>query len=357
MTSLKLALRAAAAVVMTGLAPGVAARAQTTTFAIKPIVIAGDDNVQATALNDAGVIVGSLYAGITDAESGFSIAGNTVTTLPAPNTSGNGFNPRAIDAAGNIYGWGHTAIGTAGAALTYYLSSNGTYNTNYQSIVVAPGSFEPHIIPVAMGLNAKGEVFFNTIYSLSGPVGSNYGKPPNYRSAPPIDRFTEIESLNLSGEIVVEGYSFNGVTSLFVGSGQSFTQVLPAGSINTRGGLLNDGGSVAGSYLDASRAPHGFVYRAGVYKTFDMPEAASAVTVTGFNNSGRVVGTYTASSNGNQHGFLFNESTVSTFGAFAGLDTVKLAISNKGAIIVADQINTQTPKYLSYRVTCSGAGC
>jgi probable HAF family extracellular repeat protein len=353
MTSSRLAFLAAVAAIL----PGLAAQAQTTKFAIKPIVIAGDDNVQATALNDAGVIVGSLYAGITDTESGFSIAGNTYTMLPAPNTSGNGFNPRAIDAAGNIFGWGHTTIGSAGAALTYYLSNNGTYNTSYQSIVVAPGSFEAHIIPVAMGLNAKGEVFFNTIYSLSGPVGSNYGKPPNYRSAPPVDRFTEIESLNLSGEIVVEGFSFNGVTSLFVGSGQAFTQVLPAGSINTRGGLLNDGGSVAGSYTDASRALHGFVYRAGAYKTFDMPEAASAIFVTAINNSGRVVGTYTARSNGKQHGFLYNESTVSTFGAFAGPDTVKLAINNKGAIVVADQIYTQTPKYLSYRVSCSGAGC
>ena len=40
-----------------------------------------------------------------------------------------------------------------------------------------------------------------------------------------------------------------------------------------------------------------------------------------------------------------------------GADTVKLAINNKGAIIVADQIYTQTLKFLSYRVACTGTGC
>ncbi len=342
---------------VSALLPSLAANAQTTQFRLKQIVIAGDDNVQATALNDAGVIVGSLYAGITDDESGFSIAGNTVTTLPPPNMSGNGFNPRAIDPAGNIYGWAHTAIGSGGSALTYYLSNNGTYNAAYQSLLLAPGTFEAHIIPVAMGLNAKGEVFFNTIYSLDDPVGANYGKPPNYKTPPSVDRFTEIESLNNSGTIVEEGFSFTGDYSLYVGKGKAFTQVLPAGSINTRGGLLNNAGAVAGSYLDASHQPHGFVYAGGNYTVFEIPEPATAVLATGFNDMGRVVGSYTSAANGKQHGFLYNGTTVSTFGAFGKNDTVKLAINNKGNIIVSDQIYTTNLKYLSYAVSCHGAGC
>ena len=353
MISTKVALLAALSATL----PMLAAQAQTTKFNIKQIVVAGDDNVQAAALNDSGVIVGTVYAGITGAPSGFSMAGNTVTTLPSPNVQGAGFNPRAIDATGNIYGWARAAAGSVGDALTYYLSNSGTYNAAYQSTVLAPSNIEADTVPVAMGLNAKGEVFFNTIYSLSGPVGTNYGKPPNYKSVPAIDRFTEIESLNNSGTIAVEGFSFSGVYSLYFGKGKTFTQVLPTGSINTRGGLLNNTGAIAGSYLDTSRAPHGFVYAGGNYTTFNMPEAASAISVTGFNDLGRVVGSYSSAADGKQHAFLYNGTTVASFGGFDSLDTVKLAINNKGAIIVADQINAHTLKFLSYRVACTGSGC
>jgi probable HAF family extracellular repeat protein len=127
------------------------------------------------------------------------------------------------------------------------------------------------------------------------------------------------------------------------------------------GGFLNNTGAIAGSYVDASHVYHGFVYQSGTYTTFDMPVAASEVSVTGINDSGRVVGYYTSGKKPKIHAFLYNGTTVSTFGAFPQFNNVNVVINNSGVMAVSSQWpdlgNGPNNKYVSYRVTCSGAGC
>ena len=77
-----------------------------------------------------------------------------------------------------------------------------------------------------------------------------------------------------------------------------------------------------------------FTYNGGEITTFDMPEAASRVTVTAMNRAGRVVGVYTDST-GAQHGFLWNGSLVSTFGKYPAGPPGRRR--NKGGMVVSEQ--------------------
>ena len=88
-----------------------------------------------------------------------------------------------------------------------------------------------------------------------------------------------------------------------------------------------------------------------------MPEAAANIAVTGINNAGRVVGRYAAASNGKIHAFLYNGSTVSSFGLYNSTDNVAVALNDRGIMVVARQIVGEKPSYESYRVICSGTGC
>ena len=334
--------------------PVFAAQAQTTTFQSKQLLIAGDDNVQARGINDSGVIVGTVFAGITSAPTGFSLLGNKVTLLPAPNAGFPAFYPVAINAAGDIFGWGRNPIDDVGDTFLY---QKGAYNPAYQQLLIAPSDIAPYIVPQFLGLTKTDEIFFNVIFSLSGPVGTNYGTPPHLQEVPMMERFTNIMSINNAGTIAGTTFSFNGVRAMFEGKNKHFTAVLPPGSTNTKGGYLNNKGAIAGSYVDGSRAYHGFVYQAGTYTSFDMPEAASDIEVTGINDLGRVVGYYKSVANQHLHAFLYNGTTVSKFGSFDQSNDVNVVINNYGVMVVMTMFFTHDPKYLSYRVICSGPGC
>ncbi len=334
--------------------PVLSAQAQATRFHIKPLIISGDDNVQATAINSSGTIVGTLYAGITDAPSAIAINGNAITTLPLPQSGYSALNPRAINDAGDILGW---ARGSFYGIAQMFLLQGDTYNPAYQEVVIEPGSNAQYLSPDPMGLSDNGKVSYNTIFGLSDPIGNHYGTPGHFHSVPEMSRFTVIQSINAHGLVAGTSYSLSGIHAMFLGRGKDFITVTPPGSINTFGGYVNDSGAVAGSYKDASRAYHGFIYSGGTYTTFDMPVAAGTVTTTGFNNKGRVVGTFTNPTTGKIHCFLYNGSVVSSFGTFPSNETVSVAISNSGGMVVNSQIPSEKPKYLSYKVSCTGTGC
>ena len=329
--------------------------AQSTSLRARLMTLQGDDNINATSVNTKGVIVATVYAGITDAPSGVKIDGKIVTALPAP-TGWGALNPRVINDKGDILGWARHAGSGALNGTDMFLLQSGSFNTAYQSTLIEPGSNISGDMPLPMALTNNLKVSFNTLYSLSGPVGTSYGKPPHFKSVPPLNRFVHVNSINESGMVAGVSYSFSGISSVFEGVAGNFSTVAPPNASRVAGGWLNASGTLAGSFEDTSGAWHGFVYQAGAYTVFDMPEAASTISVNAINDSGRVVGSFIAS-NGTQRGFLYNGSVVTAFGRFPGSDTLTLAIGNGGAILLSDEIPASEPKFLSYKVSCAGSGC
>ena len=334
-------------------AGGVAqAQAAATVFHLKPIVVQGDDNFYATSVNAKGVIVGTVYAGITDAPTGTVIDGSKVTSLPAP-SGFPGFSPRVINDNGAILGF---ARGTGQLAGTFlFLYNNGSFDPNYGGALIEPGSNISYDLPLQMQLTNDLEISYNTLLDLTGPIGDHYGKPPNVKLVPQMNRFTHINSV-YQGSAAGNTYSFNGISSVYLGVKGKFTTVTPPNSRSAAGGYLNSKGALAGNFEDTSGKNHGFVYQGGSFTVFDMPVAATDVTVNAINDKGRVVGTYT-SSNGAQHGFLYNGKTVTGFGSFSDQYTITVAIGNNGGMVLSEQLAYNPLKFLSYRVVCDGAGC
>jgi probable HAF family extracellular repeat protein len=338
------------------------AEAASTRFITKQIVINGDINVDATALNDSGTIVGTEFATITEHPVGFAMKGKAISVLPPPYDPNGGPYPQAIDKAGNIVGW--AGRGTADyPSLFFWHEATKKYDAAYEiPLNVIYGSALGHIVN-ATGLGANGEVFYNLIYNFNLSDIPKFGTPGHFAMVPDLSRFVRLNSINAAGEVAGIAFSTTGPGSVFMHDTHGYKLLVPPGAQKADGGFINASGAVAGSYGAKGVSPlapglwHGFVYSAGNYTTFDMPEPASSVSVTGFSDTGRVVGSYTSVATQQQHAFLYNGTTVSKFGTYDQFANVFVSVNNHSAMLVAEQFFDQKPNWESYKVTCSGAGC
>jgi len=151
---------------------------------------------------------------------------------------------------------------------------------------------------------------------------------------------------------------------VFVGKPGAFVTISLNGS-SASGGYVNDLGQVAGSYIDSSGRPEGFLYKSGTVTSFLMPTPAASLQVAGLNLGGRVAGAYTDMTDPNHHlqrGFLYNGSSVATFGAFPAADILQVVLNDNNVILVFDNVGAagshgQFGTYQSFRVVCRGSGC
>ncbi len=320
-------------------------------FAVRQIAINGNTDFDAASINAAGAIVGALFDAKAGTETGMEISGGTATALPNPGEPFTTFFPRVIDDAGDVLGY----AADPGLGLTdMFLLQSGSFNSAYTHAVIEPGNASG-VAPLPMSLTGNLKVSFNTILTLSAPVQTNYGRPPKYHNVPRQGEFTQINSVNRRGMVAGIAFSQSGPSAVYTGKGRAFATIAPPNAASVMGGYINDANTVAGSFVDAANAWHGFTYNGGKITVFDMPQASSRIAVTGINRAGRVVGVYTDST-GAQHGFLWTGSTVYSFGKYAAGRPVALAIGNSGGI-VASELDPPTGLYRSDLVTCRGAGC
>jgi hypothetical protein len=86
-----------------------------------------------------------------------------------------------------------------------------------------------------------------------------------------------------------------------------------------------------------------------------MPTRALSIKVTGFSDTGRVVGSYASYNTGVQHVFRYNGAVTSAFGSEPGYDNILVALNSGNKMVVALQDGGGA--WHSEVVTCSGAGC
>ena len=102
---------------------------------------------------------------------------------------------------------------------------------------------------------------------------------------------------------------------------------------------------------------HGFLLTGGVYTSFDLPTQPVNLYVTGNDQYGRVVGTYTDSSK--QYAFVFHAGIVTVLRTFPLQDQVaNVAISHYGKFIAISDYNTSNGTTRSWLATCAtGSAC
>ena len=327
-----------------------AAHAQTA-FHLHPIIVSGNADIDATAINKAGTIVGTLFDTTSNTQSGIALQNGTVTTLAAPYSGSAAPIPRAINDQGDILGYAYE-----GVPPHMFLLQGGKYNPNADITLVIEQQAGPPPLPI--GLNRNDAVFYTIIFGLQDPTDPIYGRLAKLHSMPRLMRYQTAHSINNAGMLAGTTFYGNG-SAAFVGKAKKFIELLPPGAKTATGGFVNNLDTVAGAYADSTNTQHGFTYQNGAYTSFDMPEPAQpySVAVTGINDSGRVVGTYTSQATGKQHAFLYNGTAVTAFGKFSRADFITVSINAGGAILLSRQIQQSATNYKSYRVTCDGNGC
>ncbi len=307
------------------------AQASAASFHSQQILLLGSPLVSATAINDAGTIVGISSSG---GYFGFVLQGSTLSVLS------NAY-PSAINRKGAVTGMT--------SADTGFLWENGAF---VQGVNFSLGSFSGQPIPPV--LNERQEIAYT--YSNGSTQTAYAGHSGQFHAIKGVSPQSAIvSSINKGG--VIAGYERATIQGqphnvAFVGKHGLFDMLLPPSNANVTGGFVNDSGQVA--FTDGTQ---GYVYDAGTTTSFSVPAPSYNVQIQAINNKGRIVGTYTDTSQNPtvQHVFLYNGSTVSTFGNYGATDIVHAALNDHGTMIVSDTMNGQ--QMASYRVTCSGSGC
>jgi hypothetical protein len=328
-----------------------------TKLVLTQIDVGGEANVNATSINDRGLITAVLYQAGVSAGTALIIDGGNVTTLPPLDANTNGVYPMAINDAGDVLGWNGEATYAIPHLFRYSLKTR-SYRPSHG--VILNQTYTDHSAVFPLGEDRRGDIFVNVVQGRNAPLKNEYGPIKALQQTPFEGRVETLRSLNDSGSVAGDALQDNSSASqVFVGSGSNFMYLTPPGAQSASGGYVNDSNAVAGQYSDAAAAQHGFVYSAGRFTTFDMPESATSVSVTGFNNKGRVVGSYTGAANGRKHGFIYNGSTVTSIGSFAtdGLISVAVNRSSDMVLTINASRNEESPDYVSYQVSCKGPGC
>jgi hypothetical protein len=174
------------------------------------------------------------------------------------------------------------------------------------------------LFPGIVDVNNQGAVLFN---SPSGPA-ILFDDVVTPVSAPgPVVAFNSNGSILVSGGFVKKGV---------------FYPVNYPGSTSTTVTAINDLDEVVGTYSD-SNGRHGFLYKHGVYTSFDFPAGWINVRVIAVNNNDEIVGNYQSfDPMAIIHGFTYENGNYQSFNAFnsagPGDATIPTGINDFGEI-------------------------
>ena len=146
-----------------------------------------------------------------------------------------------------------------------------------------------------------------------------------------------VTGINDSEEIVLNFTDSAGTSHCLSIAGKTVIAIADPNEVGTGPGKgtscwgINNSGQIVGSY-SASVWGNGFVYAAGTYADIIVPGATAGTIAYGLNNAGQIVGGY--ADNTGQFGFLYTASTgtyekLAVPGAYA---TLALGVNDYGAI-------------------------
>ena len=99
----------------------------------------------------------------------------------------------------------------------------------------------------------------------------------------------------------------SGATEGFLLKDRRYTEYSYPDSSETEALAINRDDEIVGSYVDATRATHGFILRDPIshprWQSFDAPKSAGFTRLTGINDDARLVGSYRDAS-GVTHGLV-----------------------------------------------------
>ncbi len=130
----------------------------------------------------------------------------------------------------------------------------------------------------------------NNGFELDIPIAKYHGV------APPNGSNGVATGINGKGDIVGYVTLGNGTTEAYLLKGAQYTEYAFPGAVSTQAYSINWQDQIAGSYVDASGATHGFILTNPLgseqWQQVDEPDAVGSTVITGMNNHHYLVGYY-----------------------------------------------------------------
>jgi probable HAF family extracellular repeat protein len=124
----------------------------------------------------------------------------------------------------------------------------------------------------------------------------------------------------------------------------TFTTIDVPGAVVTNVLGINTAGDVVGTYTTSSNGPgHGFLYSGGNFTLFDYPGASSTLAF-GINDSGLISGTAYIKNGTAAVSFLYNGTTFTTVRAPGDSATLAHGINNAGVVVGGDGVSISGTK-------------
>jgi uncharacterized membrane protein len=200
-------------------------------------------------------------------------------------------NPGQI--AGDYYGNDgvyHAIVYNSANGTYTYLPDNASYLNNLAGGINNKGLVVGNFFPDATFTNGVGWFYNGSSYTIfSDPL------------ATPGSEGTITYSVNDAGIVAGVYIDASGADHGFVYNGSTFTTIDPPGSVDTLLFGINNSNVVVGRYFDSAGLRHGFIDDNGQFTTIDFPGAVGT-GLSGINDKGDLVGYY-FDSNGFLHGF------------------------------------------------------
>lgn len=117
-----------------------------------------------------------------------------------------------------------------------------------------------------------------------------------------------------------------------ISSQLTFTTIDVPGAATTSVTAINTAGEMVGSYSDSTNGPaHGFIFNNGVFTFFDYPGAQSTIPL-GLNDSGQIVGVITQGGLA-ENGFTYDGTQFAVVKDGANQVTIAWGANNQGVIV------------------------
>ena len=151
---------------------------------------------------------------------------------------------------------------------------------------------------------------------------------------------TQLNGVNEEGQIVGTYVDSTRLHGFFLNKGK-ITTLDPPNSIRSQGGFINAKGQIVGAYRTSDQKRHGYIWRNGVFTSFNVPNDHPVLGTVplGINDRGQVVGNYVDGNGGllgpndGRHGFLLNKGIYTQLDVPGAAFTVAQGINNEGQIV------------------------
>lgn len=325
----------------------VAARADTYTFTNLATPVDGSD-FQPHAVNNAGVAAGAYFAyepwemAVATPTSFTELPEFKVPSECSTVTNGCFLQGLAINDKGQVIAERHSyPYGQQGFNMTY--SEVFQYSNNQWTEVMSPNFKSTYTVfpdVYFQGMNQAGQVLATYGHAVIDPRDPTLidtyfdgsflwtnGKDQKIIDPNAAADGTSVSGINDSGEII-GSYSKAGAAQGFIDNSGVFHPLNYPGAASTDPEFVNDSGEIVGTYTDSAGNVHTFLFSNGKFSTIPV-----SGIITGFNNSGEIVGYQPEPIGLDSNGFVYLDGRYQIVDYPGSATTEITGVNNNGTIV------------------------